>query len=426
MNSVGILSGGGLGRVLAHWIIEGVPDVDVTGWDVARFRADQSNPAYRRDRTTEILGTVYAATPGQVAAHGARPAVARPRAPGRATAATSRGQRLGGRRLVRRPAASHGRSRAAVLGAPSGSSWRPSTARSARASSSWTCRSWRSSWCTAATPASCSNRSRRRRRRRAGVDHLHPVAQRRRHDRGGPDGHQARRRAVLRGRLGHRAAPRARPGCAATSRRRARLRHRRHVGLRAAQRAGPALARAAADAHRRRPVQRGLPVPRRARDRSASPACCACGSPTSASSATSCTSRPSRPSHVYDASWRPARRSACGTPGSRRWRACAWRRATATTATTSTTPTARSRRARLRRRRGKPGGFIGKDAVLARKAAGPLDARLVQVLLKDPEPLLFHAEVVRATGGGRLRPRRVVRLDARRRGRAGDDRAESW
>ncbi len=66
MNSVGVLSAGGLGRVLAHWIVGGLPDVDVTAWDVARFRADQLEPAYRRDRTTEILGTVYAAhTPGK-------------------------------------------------------------------------------------------------------------------------------------------------------------------------------------------------------------------------------------------------------------------------------------------------------------------------------------------------------------------------
>jgi glycine cleavage system aminomethyltransferase T/glycine/D-amino acid oxidase-like deaminating enzyme len=66
MNSVGVLSAGGLGRVLAHWIISGLPDVDVTAWDVARFRADQLDPAYRRERTAEILGTVYAAhTPGK-------------------------------------------------------------------------------------------------------------------------------------------------------------------------------------------------------------------------------------------------------------------------------------------------------------------------------------------------------------------------
>ncbi len=66
MNSVGVLSAGGLGRVLAHWITTGRPDVDVTGFDLDRFRPDQLAPAYRAARTTEILGTVYAAhTPGK-------------------------------------------------------------------------------------------------------------------------------------------------------------------------------------------------------------------------------------------------------------------------------------------------------------------------------------------------------------------------
>jgi 4-methylaminobutanoate oxidase (formaldehyde-forming) len=46
----------------------------------------------------------------------------------------------------------------------------------------------------------------------------------------------------------------------------------------------------------------------------------------------------------------------------------------------------------------KPDGFIGKEAVLAQKAAGPLKRRLVQVLVKDPETLMFHAEVVRRDG----------------------------
>jgi len=46
----------------------------------------------------------------------------------------------------------------------------------------------------------------------------------------------------------------------------------------------------------------------------------------------------------------------------------------------------------------KPGGFIGRDAVLAEKERGPLRRRLVQVLLTDPEPLLFHAEVVHRDG----------------------------
>ncbi len=43
MNSVGILSAGGLGRLLAQWITTGRPDADVTGFDVDRFRAYQDN-----------------------------------------------------------------------------------------------------------------------------------------------------------------------------------------------------------------------------------------------------------------------------------------------------------------------------------------------------------------------------------------------
>ncbi|MGG5258359.1 GcvT family protein [Phycicoccus avicenniae] len=65
LNSVGILSAGGLGRILAHWVLTGRPDVDVTGIDVARFREHQLLPEHRRARTAEVLGTVYAAhTPG--------------------------------------------------------------------------------------------------------------------------------------------------------------------------------------------------------------------------------------------------------------------------------------------------------------------------------------------------------------------------
>ncbi|MEA2751346.1 MAG: hypothetical protein QOI41_5489, partial [Myxococcales bacterium] len=37
LNSIGILTGGGLGRVMAHWIINGRPDVDVTGMNIDRL-----------------------------------------------------------------------------------------------------------------------------------------------------------------------------------------------------------------------------------------------------------------------------------------------------------------------------------------------------------------------------------------------------
>ena len=65
LNSVGILSAGGMGRIVAQWVADGHPDVDVTGFDVARFRDWQLNPTHRAQRTAEILGTVYAVhTPG--------------------------------------------------------------------------------------------------------------------------------------------------------------------------------------------------------------------------------------------------------------------------------------------------------------------------------------------------------------------------
>ncbi len=59
LNSIGILTGGGLGRVLAHWIIHGRADVDVTGFHIDRLHTYQSNPEYRRTRTVESLGMVY-------------------------------------------------------------------------------------------------------------------------------------------------------------------------------------------------------------------------------------------------------------------------------------------------------------------------------------------------------------------------------
>ncbi|MEZ4399527.1 MAG: FAD-dependent oxidoreductase [Kofleriaceae bacterium] len=59
LNSIGILTAGGLGRVIAHWITTGRPDVDVTGMHVDRLHRYQANPEYRRTRTVESLGMVY-------------------------------------------------------------------------------------------------------------------------------------------------------------------------------------------------------------------------------------------------------------------------------------------------------------------------------------------------------------------------------
>ena len=59
LNSIGILTGGGVGRLMAHWIVNGKPDADVTAFNVDRLQRYQSNPEYRRHRTTEMLGQVY-------------------------------------------------------------------------------------------------------------------------------------------------------------------------------------------------------------------------------------------------------------------------------------------------------------------------------------------------------------------------------
>jgi glycine cleavage system aminomethyltransferase T len=59
LNSIGILTAGGLGRVLAHWVLTGRPDVDVTGFNIDRLHRYQANPEYRRTRTVESLGMVY-------------------------------------------------------------------------------------------------------------------------------------------------------------------------------------------------------------------------------------------------------------------------------------------------------------------------------------------------------------------------------
>ncbi len=59
MNSVGILTGGGMGRIVAQWLVDGRPDVDVTGFNIDRMQDYQLNPRYRAERTVETLGMVY-------------------------------------------------------------------------------------------------------------------------------------------------------------------------------------------------------------------------------------------------------------------------------------------------------------------------------------------------------------------------------
>lgn len=59
LNSVGIIMGPGLGRMMAHWIMNKKPDVDITGFNIDRLHACQNNLEYRKHRTVESLGMVY-------------------------------------------------------------------------------------------------------------------------------------------------------------------------------------------------------------------------------------------------------------------------------------------------------------------------------------------------------------------------------
>jgi 4-methylaminobutanoate oxidase (formaldehyde-forming) len=59
LNSLGILNGAGVGHVLAHWIVDGLPPIDVTGINVNRFSKCENTRAFRRDRTPETLGKSF-------------------------------------------------------------------------------------------------------------------------------------------------------------------------------------------------------------------------------------------------------------------------------------------------------------------------------------------------------------------------------
>ncbi|MEY4340399.1 MAG: hypothetical protein RLZ14_2249, partial [Actinomycetota bacterium] len=59
-NSIGIQSSGGAGKVLADWIIDGRPPMDLWDVDVRRVMPFQRNKQYLHDRTVESLGLLYA------------------------------------------------------------------------------------------------------------------------------------------------------------------------------------------------------------------------------------------------------------------------------------------------------------------------------------------------------------------------------
>lgn len=59
-NSIGIVSSGGAGQALAHWITEGEPPFDLWEVDIRRAHPFQKNRKYLKERVSETLGLLYA------------------------------------------------------------------------------------------------------------------------------------------------------------------------------------------------------------------------------------------------------------------------------------------------------------------------------------------------------------------------------
>ena len=59
LNSVGIVTSGGIGKVCAEWMDKGHPPLDLTGNDLRRTFVFQGAQAYIEDRVSETLGLLY-------------------------------------------------------------------------------------------------------------------------------------------------------------------------------------------------------------------------------------------------------------------------------------------------------------------------------------------------------------------------------
>jgi heterotetrameric sarcosine oxidase gamma subunit len=59
LNSLGILSGGGVGNVVAQWIVDGVPPVDTAHIALDRTATYETSRRFRRERTAEQLGVLF-------------------------------------------------------------------------------------------------------------------------------------------------------------------------------------------------------------------------------------------------------------------------------------------------------------------------------------------------------------------------------
>ena len=59
LNSLGILLSGGVGSLVAQWIVDGEPPMDVSGMSVDRTMPFMANRSFRKERTVELLGSLF-------------------------------------------------------------------------------------------------------------------------------------------------------------------------------------------------------------------------------------------------------------------------------------------------------------------------------------------------------------------------------
>ena len=99
----GLAGAGGMGKLVAEWIVEGTPSLDVWHMDSRRFGAAYTSRAYTVARTTEVYSTYYDVKyPGPRArGRAAAPNLARLHEAARAGGGVRREVRLGARELVR-------------------------------------------------------------------------------------------------------------------------------------------------------------------------------------------------------------------------------------------------------------------------------------------------------------------------------------
>ena len=271
----GLAGAGGIGKVMAEWIVDGQPEWDLWHMDIRRFGRQYRSQAYTLARTIEVYSTYYDIKyPGEERLAGrplrVSPAYARHTANGASFGEKSGWERVNwfdpNARRRRRGAAPARLGGAALVAGDRGRVRRGRRARGAdRPVLVREDRRARARRLRVPRP-----HVRERGRPPARLGHLHAAAQRARRHRGRRHARAARERPLpLRHRHGVRLAQ-PRLAAPAPARRRLGLRRRHHLGAHVLLPLGPARARHPAAADEDRPLARGVSrTCARARSRSA-------------------------------------------------------------------------------------------------------------------------------------------------------------